>query len=67
MKKYGIRVTLPETDPMKASHLLGENFESFRWFNTAEERDEAYDLMKKHMPNYRRNDVASQVLEKVER
>ena len=27
MKKYGIRVTLPQGDTMNAAHLLGENWE----------------------------------------
>lgn len=67
MKKYGIRVTLPKGDVMASEHLLGADFESFRWFDTEEARDEAMKEMQRHLPNYRRNDFITQVLEKVER
>ncbi|MDH5547453.1 MAG: hypothetical protein OEZ43_17880 [Gammaproteobacteria bacterium] len=67
MKKYGIRVTLPEGDVMSSSHLLGADFESFRWFDSAEERDRAFNDMQRHLPNYRRQDFVTQVLEKVDR
>lgn len=66
MKKYGIRVTLPEGDVMAMEHLLGSNFESYRWYDSEEERDAALYDMQRHMPNYRPNDFATQVLEKVE-
>jgi len=67
MKQYGIRVTLPEGDPMRSSHLLGDNFEMFRWFDNPEERDAAYEEMRRRIPFYRAADVVSQVVEKVER
>lgn len=67
MKHYGIRVTLPETDPMRNAHLLGPDWESFRWYNTAEERDDAFQDMRRHLPIYREGDKISQVLEKIER
>ena len=41
MKNFGIRITLPEDDPMRAEHLLGPDWEGFRWYDTAEERDDA--------------------------
>ena len=67
MKRYGIRMTLPEDDTMRAAHLLGEDWESFRWYATAQERDAAFGDMLRNLPNYRRGDIVTQVLEKVER
>jgi hypothetical protein len=67
MKEYGIRVTLPEGDPMCAAHLLGADWEYFRWFDSAEARDRAYQEMSRQLPNYTRSDILSQVLEKLER
>lgn len=66
-KKFGLRITLAENNPMNASHLLGEDWESFRWYSSAAERDEAYDDVVRHMPNYRRGDHVAQVVEKIER
>lgn len=67
MKKYGIRVTLPTGDSMSAAHLLGNGWESFRWYTTEEERDHALAEMSRQLPNYRRTDQITQVLERVER
>jgi len=67
MKKYGIRMTLPEGDFLSSTEFLGENFETFRWFDSEEARDKALREMQRHMPNYRRQDYATQVLEKVEK
>jgi hypothetical protein len=67
MKRYGIRITLPEGDPMRAPHLLGEGWEQFRWYDSAEARDRAYEQMQHPPPYYRMGDVISQVLDKVER
>ncbi len=67
MKKYGIRVTLPTGDSMSAPHLLGNGWESFRWYATEEERDYALAEMSRQLPNYRRTDQITQVLERVER
>ena len=35
MKRYGIRITLPPGDPFRAAHLLGDDWASHRWFDTA--------------------------------
>lgn len=67
MKRYGIRITLPDGDTMRAAHLLGEDWESFRWYETARERDAAYQDMLRNLSNYRKGDIVTQVLEKVER
>lgn len=48
-KPFGIRVTMPDNDPMAMPHLLGSDWESFRWYKTAEERDRALaDMMREH-------------------
>lgn len=67
MKKYGIRVTMPSGDPLAASHLLGTDWEYHRWFETAEERDEAFAEMQRPIAYYRPGDRPSQELAKVER
>lgn len=67
MKKFGIRVTLPAGDCMQASHLLGENWEGFRWFDSERERDLAYQQMQRQPGYYRYGDVPTQQLEKVSR
>ncbi len=67
MKQYGIRITLPDSDPMALPHLLGPGWESFRWFASAAERDRMFADMRRDLPIYREGDHISQVLEKVER
>lgn len=67
MKQFGIRVTMPPGDPMRAPHLLGEDWEAFRWFDTEEERDLTFEDMNGRVIYYRNGDSPSQILEKVER
>ena len=43
--KYGLRMTLPEGDPMRAAHLLGDNWQTTRWFETEEQRDQFAELV----------------------
>jgi len=48
-KRYGIRITMPANDPMAMPHILGEDWESYRWFGTAEARDRALkDIPREH-------------------
>lgn len=63
--KFGIRITLPEGDTMRT--LLGQDWEAFRWYDSAAARDAAYEDMRNPPPYYRMGDRPSQVLEKVER
>jgi len=65
--EYGIKVTMPGGDTMSAAHLLGDSWESVRWFDTAEARDEALADMQQQPPYYRRGDAPTVVLEKVDR
>lgn len=66
MKKYGIRGKLPEGDPMRMPHLLGDDWQWERWYPDRTERDAAYENMQAHFTYYRMGDWPSQVLEKVE-
>ena len=67
MKRYGIRITLPPGDTLLAGHLLGEQWESHRWYDTADERDRAYEQMLALPAYYRRDENPTQVLVKIER
>lgn len=67
MKRFGIRITMPSTDPMRAPHLLGENWEHFYWFDTGDERDDAFRELSRRIEYYRNGDFPSQILSKVER
>ena len=67
MKRFGIKMTLPEGDPLRLPHLLGSDWESSRWYDTAEERDKAFQAMNQHHPFYRIGDDPSQIMTKVER
>jgi len=67
MKRYGIRGRLPPGDPMRAAHLLGEDWEWTRWYESEAERDAAFADMHEQFRYYRRGDQPSQVLSKIER
>lgn len=66
-KRYGIRMTLPPGDPMRAAHLLGDDWEAYRWFVTASARDQALNELQAKHPYYRVGDYPSLVLSPVER
>ncbi len=66
-KKYGIRFSLPSDDPLAKPHLLGSDWEIYRWYNTREERDEAMEELSGQHPYNRLGDIATQVMEAVER
>ncbi|MGF1642072.1 MAG: hypothetical protein ACFCUJ_00400 [Thiotrichales bacterium] len=65
-QRFGIRITLPPTSTLLKEHLLGPNWESFRWFETREARDRAYEEMRQQPYNYRKGDTIQQILNKVE-
>ncbi|MGM0552209.1 MAG: hypothetical protein ACQETK_00125 [Pseudomonadota bacterium] len=67
MKRYGIRIRLPEGSTMSMPHLLGPDWEAYRWYASEEERDQALEDMQRDLPNYRKGDHVAQVLERVER
>ncbi len=64
--RYGIRVTMPGDDTMSAPHLLGDGWNSTRWFDSENERDEALADMQRQPPYYRLGDTPSVRLEKVQ-
>lgn len=66
MTRYGIRITLPSDDTMRAAHLLGDDWESHRWFDTADERDHIFERMQRQPGYYRKGDSPTQLLSKVE-
>ncbi|HEX5314248.1 MAG TPA: hypothetical protein VFX38_04985 [Gammaproteobacteria bacterium] len=66
-KKYGVRITMPGDDPLRAEHLLGADWEAKRWFDTAEERDAWLEEQGYEHVYSRRGDIQSQVYEKIER
>ncbi len=67
VRQFGIRVSLPENDPLAAAHLLGDDWAGERWYTTSEERDRAFNSMQTQPPYYRQGDAPSIVLEKIER
>ena len=64
--KYGLRMTLPEGDPMRAAHLLGDNWQTTRWFETEEQRDQFADAMTGKFNYYRVGDKPSLEVESVQ-
>ncbi len=66
-KRYGIRMSLPTDDPMRAPHLLGDAWQSARWYASPAERDTALEKLRREDDYYRRGDRQSLVLEPVER
>jgi len=65
-QSFGISVKMPKDDPMSAPHLLGDDWVSSRWFDSAEERDAALAEMRNHPRYYRRGDLPSIILEKID-
>jgi len=66
-KKYGVRITLPEGDPMRAPHLLGPDWEATRWFESEEERAAWIEEAQHEHLYSRRGDIPTQRYEKIER
>lgn len=58
-KPFGVKVELPENDPFRMPHLLGDDWAGVRWFATAQERDQAMDSILKQPGNYRQGDKPS--------
>ncbi|HET7921443.1 MAG TPA: hypothetical protein VFM15_01675 [Gammaproteobacteria bacterium] len=64
---YGFRCTLRPDDPMSAPHLLGPDWEAFRWYATERERDEAMEEYRREHLYSRRGDAPSVIYTRVER
>jgi hypothetical protein len=67
MKKYGIRITLPPEDFLNAPHLLGCDWQGYRWFDDEQERDRRFDEMRALPRYYQRDELPLQLLAKVEK
>ena len=65
--KFGVRVSMPENDPLAAPHLLGDAWSNERWFETESERDTALLSMEQQPTYYRKGDNPSVILEKITR
>ncbi|MFN4262521.1 MAG: hypothetical protein ACK4IT_02565 [Thioalkalivibrionaceae bacterium] len=65
--RFGIRIRLEDGSTLAMSHLLGDNFEAYRWFSTEQARDQALVEMQRHLPNYRDSDRVRERYERVER
>ena len=66
-RRYGIRCTLPSDDPMSAPHLLGPDWESFRWYDSEQERDEAIVEFSREHVYSRKGDKPSVIYTKITR
>jgi len=57
---------MPGGDTLSAAHLLGDAWESFRWFDDEQQRDQALADMQRQPVYYRKGDSPSVVLQSVE-
>lgn len=64
-RPFGIRVTLPPGDTLRS--LLGDGWETFHWYRSADERDAAYEKMALRHGYYRKTDSPTQILEKIDK
>lgn len=67
MTNFGIRKMLAPDHPRRQSHLLGEDWEAFEWYETESDRDEAFRSLQREHDYSRRGDVPRLILEKVTR
>ncbi|WP_026287561.1 hypothetical protein [Thioalkalivibrio sp. ALJ24] len=67
MKRYGIRIRMPEDATFRMPHLLGPDWEAFRWYETEEAREHAYAEITADLPIYRKGDRPAQIVERIER
>ena len=66
-KRFGVKVELPVSDPLRMPHLLGDDWEGVRWFATTEERDVAMANILKQPGNYRKGDKPSICVSAIDR
>jgi hypothetical protein len=62
---WGIRLSLPEHDPMRA--VLGEDWQEYQWFATESAREAKLEQLRRQFVYYRPGDRPSFVLERVNR
>ncbi len=61
---FGVRMHLPENDPMRA--VLGDDWETVRWFASRSERDAAFDDMRRQHEYSRSGDQPTMLYEKID-
>jgi hypothetical protein len=66
-KHYGIRCSLAADDPMSATHLLGPDWEAYRWYDTEQQRDADYEEYSREHIYSRRGDKPSVIYTKISR
>lgn len=64
-KAWGIRLSLPEHDPMRP--LLGDDWEQYQWFASEAAREDKLAQLQQQFAYYRPGDRPSFVLERVNR
>jgi len=65
-RPFGVKVELPDNDPMRMPHLLGEDWAGTRWYASAEERDVALAAILKQPAYYRKGDIPSINVSKID-
>jgi hypothetical protein len=66
-KHFGIRCRLSPDDPMSAAHLLGPDWEAYRWYDTEQQRDGDYEEYSREHIYSRRGDRPSVIYTKITR
>lgn len=64
-KTWGIRLSLPEHDPMRP--ILGEDWHEYQWFATETQRESKLAQLRRQFVYYRKGDQPSFIVERVNR
>jgi hypothetical protein len=64
-KTFGIRLSLPEGDPMR--QVLGDDWHQFQWFENETSRESRIEELTGRFVYYRKGDRPTFVIERVER
>jgi hypothetical protein len=64
-KAWGIRLSLPENDPMRP--ILGEDWHEYQWFAAEAQREAKLEQLRRQFVYYRKGDQPSFILERVNR
>ena len=64
-KAWGLRLSLPEHDPLRA--LLGDDWREYQWFAAEDARDAKLEQLRRQFVYYRKGDKPSFVIERVNR
>ena len=66
-KRFGIRIEMMPTHTLRAAHLLGQDWDSMRWYASEQERDHALADLQRGITYYRNGDAPNLVWSKVDR